>query len=466
MKHLTADPDLTGLPSPYREVVRRALVKDPDKRFFHVRDMLKRLNLSEGDPTSSREPIAVATAVPEIQPLVSPVRSQRPQRETIYINEENADEIVFGPVKQGTPRPGAPRGNPIAFAPLHGASVTAAARAINRPAASEPVAQAVCDGIGGLANWWRYGNMSSPLKVLILLVAMFGLMLNAAWLVPVSVVLGAVYLVYLVLRAFVLAVSGTPTQAQPRTMAARPATEPAQPRRPQRERVNREQWLVAARRTLAKKTAAMRMSELTGSMISAAVVTTILGLVMLFASGHSLTGSVDVTARYAWVALSATVGAWVVLVAGKFWEGHSGDSIHRRFWMMVAGLVLGVVVYGTGDFLRVNLPQDALTARPFLRNVYPDNMESALGPTLPAYMMFFAGLFAIQRWWIKADPVRGTKFSLWATLVSVLWSLALPLSQPWGTMLAATTSLAVQLSAPWMNPQERSAIREELVRET
>ena len=37
MKHLTADPDLSGVPQPYRAVIQRALQKDPDKRFHHHR---------------------------------------------------------------------------------------------------------------------------------------------------------------------------------------------------------------------------------------------------------------------------------------------------------------------------------------------------------------------------------------------------------------------------------------------
>ncbi|HND51316.1 MAG TPA: serine/threonine-protein kinase, partial [Pirellulaceae bacterium] len=41
MKHLTADPDLSAVPSAYREVIRRALLKDPEKRFANVEEMVR-----------------------------------------------------------------------------------------------------------------------------------------------------------------------------------------------------------------------------------------------------------------------------------------------------------------------------------------------------------------------------------------------------------------------------------------
>jgi hypothetical protein len=44
MKHLTAEPEVSGLPSPYREVVARLLEKDPQRRYPSVAAMLVELN--------------------------------------------------------------------------------------------------------------------------------------------------------------------------------------------------------------------------------------------------------------------------------------------------------------------------------------------------------------------------------------------------------------------------------------
>src|SRR5687767_5050392 len=43
MKHLTADPDLSGIAQPYRGIIQRALQKDPEKRYHNAADMLAAL---------------------------------------------------------------------------------------------------------------------------------------------------------------------------------------------------------------------------------------------------------------------------------------------------------------------------------------------------------------------------------------------------------------------------------------
>ena len=55
--------------------------------------------------------------------------------------------------------------------------------------------------------------------------------------------------------------------------------------------------------------------------------------------------------------ITSTVGAWIVIALAKFWESSSGDVIMRRFVMMVAGLMLGVVAYMTSNLLMVPLHQ-------------------------------------------------------------------------------------------------------------
>src|SRR6478672_9209048 len=47
MKHLTADPDLSAVPQPYRGMVERALKKDPEKRFKNVSEMVALLDASK-----------------------------------------------------------------------------------------------------------------------------------------------------------------------------------------------------------------------------------------------------------------------------------------------------------------------------------------------------------------------------------------------------------------------------------
>ena len=78
---------------------------------------------------------------------------------------------------------------------------------------------------------------------------------------------------------------------------------------------------------------------------------------------------------------------------------------------------------------------------------------------LAGMMAHFAVLLAGLRWWRVADPLRRTRFSLWATAVAVVaeWGLHqfLPIPQPWGMMSAGLLAVAVQVAAPWENPKQR-----------
>ena len=83
-------------------------------------------------------------------------------------------------------------------------------------------------------------------------------------------------------------------------------------------------------------------------------------------------------------------------------------------------------------------------------------------PLLSAYLVYFAGLFAILRWWRPIDPLRKVRLSIGSTAVCLLWAWVMhslcEFPQPWGFFVAATVSVAVQLAAPWVNPAERVAL--------
>src|SRR5437763_1662204 len=80
MKHLTADPDLSAVPQPYRSVIQRALQKDSAKRFHNAADMAAAL-----DPPSS----PLAGTKPGPGAVESP----------LYIGDES-EGIEFGPLEQ------------------------------------------------------------------------------------------------------------------------------------------------------------------------------------------------------------------------------------------------------------------------------------------------------------------------------------------------------------------------------
>ncbi|MCO6459586.1 MAG: serine/threonine protein kinase, partial [Pirellulaceae bacterium] len=215
MKHLTADPDLTGVPDRYRPAIERSLRKDPDQRFADVESLVRCFELGEPlepDPIVEvlAEEVHVATAqpVPAAPPVVRPASAASDQQGTLYISdEEPAAEIVFGPVQQRAgklpPRTLQPPG------PVQPPQPPRTSLQSTPAVAQEPVAQAVRQGVQSGARWWRDARLSTPLKVLVAFGAVFVVLLNANWLLPLAVFAGAVYLVYFGVRSLIMALNGT-----------------------------------------------------------------------------------------------------------------------------------------------------------------------------------------------------------------------------------------------------------------
>jgi hypothetical protein len=441
MKHLTADPDLRQVPSRFRRVIERALFKDPAKRYRCVSEMLRAMQFD-----GAVEAAAVPAA--SIPPVIPPVDVSAPVADAaqpLYINGEGvtSDEIVFGPVVEVVA--GEVEKPPI----VHPA-----------PTPREPIAAAVGAGYHRFTHWWSASNVSTPLKFILVAIAVLLLLLNSEWLVPMAVVLGVVYLVYFAVRSAVVGSSPRPAGGPVATMpAGRPCADTQRRRRP----APRVHWRDQARDSLRCKTFGQRFAELTGSFLMAAIVSAVLCLIILVAGGRKLDASVDTWTFFTWLTISSVAGAWLVLGLAKFWEGHEGDDILRRFVMMVAGLAIGVAAFATGEMLEIRLSNhEMFNVLDLPRDVIPSGLYASDGtPGLTPFLAYFATLFVVLRWWRHVDPLRKTRFSLWATIICALVAMLIPWQIPWGFLLAVTISVAVQLSAPWMSSRERAAFRHE-----
>jgi hypothetical protein len=151
--------------------------------------------------------------------------------------------------------------------------------------------------------------------------------------------------------------------------------------------------------------------------------------------------------------ITGTLGAWLLLFCGKCWESSEGQAGARRLVSIVLALGLGAASYAVAAFLQVNL-QDVARPEGLPDPFRPVGWYGAGGaPLLPAFLTFFAALFALPRWWRGVDPLRRTRVSLPAALFVGVWAwvlhMVLYFSWPLGIMLAVVISLAAQLSAPW-----------------
>jgi hypothetical protein len=420
MKHLTDNPDLTGVPQPYRAVIQRALQKDPEKRFRSIPDMLRALDGTSSDP--------------DIQ--MSAMESRVAKEEPIYIgNDEEETDMVFGPVRH----------HEVVDAemvpPVRGVPPTGRPPAKTRPANRRRAAHGAARDTDG-----RRPQMTGAVKALLLVVIVLVVYFNP-WLWALAIPVGVVYVLYLAIAGIVRLCKGSATAACGRAAG------------------DQELWLASARKAMKHKPLSERVSELTGSMLLSAFIVSILCLVFMLLEGSTLNGSVDGWAVFAWLAGTSTIGTWILLALGKFWESDDSDHFRRRLAMLIAGLLIGLTAFGASQVLVVDLAnQDHWTVSNVISQRLQDTLYVDGSPLLAAYLIYFAGLFAILRWWAQTDPLRRRRLSIWATAMCLLWAWVMhmfcPFPQPWGLVVAATISVSVQLAAPWVSRKERQVIGE------
>src|SRR5688572_16453670 len=138
MKHLTADPDLSGVPQPYRSIIQRALQKDPQKRYHTVSEMVAALD-------ASRSPLAGTKPGPGVSPADVPTflaGANGHSVELLYIGDDN-EGIELGPLELHPEN-----------TPLTAELVKANGHIQSRPTdGEEPIAKALKDGWSRFAHW-------------------------------------------------------------------------------------------------------------------------------------------------------------------------------------------------------------------------------------------------------------------------------------------------------------------------
>jgi hypothetical protein len=408
MKHLTAEPNLGGIEEPYRSAIAQTLTKDPEARVKTVGELLALL------PT---------TAAPSAAP--------RP-----------------GPAEAGSPG-GRPSAKPA------GLNET-------RLMPEEPIWRGVRRAWRQFSGDWRSGRIRTFEKAIVLVLGFGLLYYQRPIIIPLLGGVVVCYAFYRCIRAWVL-VSRPATGPGPLPTAGRSAAEaaPAPPATP--ESVShpvrmppappgRGQRGSALRKTMPfipAKSVRQRVEELLGSLLLSAVVAAAVGVFL-----GVINGRLPNVQQFVWQTLVSTLGAWLVLTLSKFWEGRSGEEGLRRLWLCLFGMGLGAAAWGLNDLLLAQINYVWQAPQPFSQQLFDGEFALADGsPNVMGYMAYFAFLLLVVRWWRQADPLRGSRLSIWTVIVSAFWAWLLssvwPFPQPWGLMVAVSMSAAVQLSSPW-----------------
>jgi len=431
MKHLDTPPDLSPLSPTFRALVGKALHKDPDARFKHVKEMLAMLpgqtgqGSAQANPTyhaAYHAPEATATTgaagwSPEV--AASAAYAQAASPDVISNDIEVVDE--------------------------------------------EPVWRWVRNTFQQMSDAWHRADLNPILRTLIIIGTIFVVLTSAGVLFPLAFVLTLTYGVYLAIRSIVLMTAGSsrPALPGPRGIPPQAAAARENAMRVAQQAKRTKHWR-RSEPVLAEevppKSARQKVTELTGSMLLAALVAGIMSVVMLVLRRDQ----VMQPEQLVWLSLVGVLGSWAVMIPAKLWEGTDTEQTARRFTMLVAGLLVGAAATGLAQFLSIEFhPLEAGSYSRWLGREVTSSFYSPTGePTLLAYLAYFGFLMFVLRWWRQAEPDRPSRVSLWATAISVFgaWVLHLfwPFPQPWGLMLAATIAVSVQLASPWENKRKRN----------
>lgn len=506
MKHLTANPDLSRVASPIREVVAKALAKNPASRFQDVREMLRPLGL-DVDDRGQLTHIAPVGLPPLSAELGQPAPAAFP------IGMGPAAPIGVGPVgfhpAVAEPVAGHHYGNPPQVA-AQNSQPYGSNQVETTLHFQEPVARAVRNGVERLNRWYSR-DLNSSTRLIVGVVAIIALIANVGWVMPLVTMGLMFYIPYYILWWLLYAPpKATGSQQQPgglgmhpgQAMRGQPVVPPAHafasppmagysphpvvqrsPEKPKRPKpMTLRQWKLAKRNQLAHVPSSQLWSQITGSWLGAAAVVSVFS----FLAGLFLLSNKQplqpVMMAMLWTSLVSLSAASIAILLGKIWQRSEGDWPLRSFIQLTSGFAVGLVAYFAANYLMV---WPALMADPSGHNLIRWGGEPIasfnfhvgtaelewidLGQWsaftdgnnifLPAYLAYFPLMMGLIGWWKQVDPLRRVRFSIWSVawsvMVASLIHVLVPFPQPWCALLAAGTSIAVQLASPWINSEER-----------
>jgi hypothetical protein len=422
MKHLTAKPDVSMLSDPFRDVVAKALEKDPERRYRSAAEMLSALpQPKQVFPGDGRLPSG------------RPYATDNPQ--------ENG-------------------------AKKHLAETVILAQAAD----DEPVLRTIKQGWSHVRKTWNEADLPPLVKIGCFIGMLVVLAVSGVEVIPVAIVLFFIYCFYRLIRAFVLTLHG-PRPPVVRSAVSNPMQQARAGQQPAASpdgdvRDQRKQELKTAKKRFAKALPALvlgtpreRIAELLGSLLLSTLVAAAMTVVAALFASTQFNNNTPGPEQCAWLFFTTVAGAWIVLLPSKLWEGTHGDAALRRFVMMVLGMALGELAFFAANLFMVELPPSPNMDAPLYHHL-PQNFYADGRPMLMAYLAVFGALFFIMQWWKQADPLRSKRLRLWSSFITVavaaIIAMVMEFPQPWLPMVAGAISITVQLSSPWAYPEKQT----------
>ena len=470
MKHLTAQPDLSGIQSPFREVLRDALAKDPAQRISSAAEMMDRIKgvATPGDVVRKVADTARSAgnvAGHYVHAAGARVNAAAPVMADAAVNAANQ---VAANVRQSDGSGIPPEPIAVLVSKIYQDTI----QAHKGLTAHLPPAQARILHLFMVVGYAILGLMGIRLlgPLPFMLVVFYGFYYVARWAFlslfgsssSTAFADGEVYLATEVQTD----AANEPILAEPVVAFNSPkdrrvAKKVAKRKKRRENPVHVQQKLL--RTSLQSKSTYSHLTELTGSYLVAAMVCGIVSFM-----GFMIASLVDGTqirwvGTFTWVAITSTLAAWSILFTSKWWETTKGDAILRRFVMFGAGLVVGVTSWLMAG--QMNLQPRYMSFVTEMESLGHESLPNSLynvngDPLAFGYLAFFGCLFVVLRWWKQADPIRSSRFGIWRTGLVLLGALIVQAFFPFpgGFAIAAATAIAVQMSAPFIEKEDRDLI--------
>ncbi len=437
MKHLTAEPDVTRIPLPYRRVIERCLRKDPAERYSDVSHMLMDTpwRPQSGEAVLAAAPwpdieIASGAASPHVPtqwqpdpvaPVVAEVAGPVVIDERAAAEAEDAVERIRLRLDQGWQNHGGPSNVPQLAVPIHQDSL----RASSIP--REPIARFVYHSAHGLADWWHSLDWTTPWKVVLLVVIAITIIGNSTWILPSVLALGVLYAIYFGIRALIV------------------KDAPAMPRTVYRPRATEEDFQHMVAQRLAARDWTEQAAEIAGSLLKGAIACAAFCALFLSIRGFSL--GPEVVAVGVWAAIASTLMTWTVLLVTRLWSWQPGEWLFRMLVMGAAGAGLGLALY---------LAITRLVPEPQVFAVDRWSIGRSLNwasPQLASRFIVAVGvLFGVLRWWRLADPWRRNRIVIWRVAFGIGLAIGAGYAfgfESWLPWVFGVSIVATQLAAPW-----------------
>ena len=464
MKHLTMDPDIGVLPQEYHRVVGKSLRKDPQKRYSSIAEMVRDLPWPE--IAASANHIVDRHVVGNMN---FPVATGNKPKSTVSYKAKSvkptagAIDATNRPIAKAKAQlpPTILRGgfgaNPQLSAEGDLSTQPAANLAVsNMPAGNppladnlevdEPMAVAVRSGLTDLNRWWNEANISTPVRLVAIVVAGIVVIENSTWLLAVSVTLSTIYLLYYAARRYALSPSNN--NVSPNTKAT--------------QRIEQE----AIRSRLLSRPVTDQLAELTGSLLIGAVSAVVISFFFLAVGlatdaglGSRVSGSLMGWSIFTWQTTLSVLAVWTVILLTKQWAWKPAEFWSRLLTLTFTGAVTGAFAFYTASTFEIDLAQ--VTATDFAAK-QTESLVYHRFAKLPAFVLCFSALLALMPLGRHTDPLRRTRMSVMNVILSFIVAIVgchllnLPLTVV--CTLAVVMSISVQLASPWLHSGQFQSI--------